>query len=177
MASKKTSDSFKGSLAKLSTGAFSGVTRDSIPQGFKQSVGINFGLPSSSQALYPTQSPGFNWGGLASSIASGGVSSVLGGSGLGSLGGIGTLISGISSLFAGGQKSLPALQLFQMPDAVNQTVHLTSASGSGATSPSINVHVQALDAQSFVTKSSDIAKAVKSAMLNSHSINDVVAEL
>ncbi len=178
MASKKTSDSFKGSLAKLSTGAFSGAKRDSISQGFKQSVGINFGLPSSSQALYPTQSSGVNWSGLASSVASGGVSSLLGsGSGLGSLGGIGTLISGISSLFGGGQKALPALQLFQLPDAVNQTVHLNSAGGSGATSPSIHVHVQALDSQSFVTKSNDIAKAVKSAMLNSHSINDVVAEL
>jgi hypothetical protein len=180
MASKKTSDSFKGSLAKLSTGAFSGAKRYGISQGFKQSAGMNFGLPSSPQALHPNlSSTGFDWSGLGKQLSSGnGISSLLGGgSGLASFGGIGSLISGISSLFGGGQKTLPALQLFQLPDAVNQTVHLNSASGSASTSPSIHVHVQALDSQSFVTKSNDIAKAVKSAMLNSHSLNDVVAEL
>lgn len=179
MANRNNSDSFKGNLAKLTTGAFSGTKRNGTSQGFKQSAGINFGLPSSPKALYPNLNSGFDWSGLAKQATSGGgITSLLsGGAGLASFGGIGSLISGISSLFGGGPKTLPALQLFQMPDAVNQTVHVGSSNASAAGSPSIHVHVNALDSQSFMAKSNDIANAVKSAMLNSHSLNDVVAEL
>lgn len=181
MANKKSSDAFNGSLAKLSTGVFSGIKANHTSQSFKESVGMNFGLPSSSSAaLYPNlNATGFNWSGLTKQATSGnGLASMLtGSSGLSSFGGIGSLISGISSLFGGGQKVLPPLQLFQMPDAVNQTVHVNNSQTGAASSPSIHVHVQALDSQSFVTKSNDIAKAVKSAMLNSHSLNDVVSEL
>jgi hypothetical protein len=56
----------------------------------------------------------------------------------------------------------------------------TAASGSGsgaATGPQINVTVQAMDAQSFMDRSSDIAQAVRSAMLNLSAINDVVNDL
>ncbi|HXE13039.1 MAG TPA: hypothetical protein VN633_13015 [Bryobacteraceae bacterium] len=176
MATRKHNDTFTGGLAKLTTGAFSGSTRTSI-SGFKPSAGLTFGKPSSSQALNPTSSSsGFNLGNLGKELSSGnGLAGMLS-SGLASFGGIGSLVSGISHLFGGGQKTLPALQLFQLPDAVNQTVHVNSANG-GAASPSINVHVQALDSQSFIARSNDIAKAVKSAMLNSHSLNDVVAEI
>ena len=54
-----------------------------------------------------------------------------------------------------------------------------SASGAtgGTTGPQITVNVQAMDAQSFLDRSSDIAQAVRSAMLNMSSINDVVNEL
>jgi hypothetical protein len=175
MATRKNSDTFTGGLAKLTTGVFSGSKRTNI-SGFKPSAGLTFGKPSSSQALNPTSSSsGFNWGSLGKELSSGnGLAGMLS-SGLASFGGIGSLVSGISHLFGGGQKSLPALQLFQLPDAVNRTVHINSANG--ASSPSINVHVQALDSQSFITRSNDIAKAVKSAMLNSHSLNNVVAEI
>jgi hypothetical protein len=176
MATRKNSDTFTGGLAKLTTGAFSGTKRTSI-SGFKPSAGLTFGRPSSSQALYPTSSSsGFDWANLGKQLSSGnGLAGMLS-NGLASFGGIGSLVSGISHLFGGGQKTLPALQLFQLPDAVNQTVHINNTNG-GASSPSINVHVQALDSQSFITRSNDIAKAVKSAMLNSHSLNDVVAEI
>jgi hypothetical protein len=175
MATRKNSDTFTGGLAKLTTGVFSGSKRTNI-SGFKPSAGLTFGKPSSSQALNPTSSSsGFNWGSLGKELSSGnGLAGMLS-SGLASFGGIGSLVSGISHLFGGGQKSLPALQLFQLPDAVNRTVHINSANG--ASSPSINVHVQAFDSQSFIARSNDIAKAVKSAMLNSHSLNDVVAEI
>lgn len=176
MATRKNSDTFTGGLVKLTTGVFSGSKRTGI-SGFKPSAGLTFGAPSNSQALYPTANGGgFDWGNLGKQLSSGnGVAGLLS-NGLASFGGIGSLVSGISHLFGGGQKTLPALQLFQLPDAVNQTVHVNSANG-GASSPSINVHVQALDSQSFITRSNDIAKAVKSAMLNSHSLNDVVAEI
>jgi len=44
-------------------------------------------------------------------------------------------------------------------------------------SPQITVNVQAMDARSFLDRSHDIAAAVRDAMLNSNSINDVVNDL
>lgn len=44
-------------------------------------------------------------------------------------------------------------------------------------SPQITVNVQAMDARSFLDRSSDIALAVRDAMLNMNAINDVVNEL
>jgi hypothetical protein len=53
--------------------------------------------------------------------------------------------------------------------------------GKGSTgapvSPQITVNVQAMDARSFLDRSHDIAAAVRDAMLNSNSINDVVNDL
>jgi hypothetical protein len=58
------------------------------------------------------------------------------------------------------------------------------SSGSGAPSgpsaapaPQITVNVQAMDSQSFLDHRSEIARAVRDAMLNSNSINDVVNDL
>jgi hypothetical protein len=42
---------------------------------------------------------------------------------------------------------------------------------------SILVQVQAMDSQSFLDHSNDIAAAVRQAMLNMHSVNDVIADL
>lgn len=43
--------------------------------------------------------------------------------------------------------------------------------------PSITVNVSAMDSQSFLDRSNDIASAVREAMLNLHPINDVIANL
>jgi hypothetical protein len=51
-----------------------------------------------------------------------------------------------------------------------------SAQGNG-TGQQITVNVQAMDARSFLDHSSEIAQAVREAMLNSSSLNDVVSEL
>ena len=53
------------------------------------------------------------------------------------------------------------------------------STGSSGSSPAhqITVNVQAMDAQSFLDHSNDIAQAVRQAMLNLSSINDVVNEL
>ena len=51
----------------------------------------------------------------------------------------------------------------------------SAAGGGGATQ--ITVNVQAMDSQSFLDHSDDIAQAVRAAMLNSNSINDVVNNL
>jgi hypothetical protein len=53
-----------------------------------------------------------------------------------------------------------------------------STGGTGSSpAPQITVNVQAMDAQSFLDHSNDIAQAVRQAMLNLSSINDVVNEL
>jgi len=49
--------------------------------------------------------------------------------------------------------------------------------GGGAAAPQITVHVQAMDARSFMDRSNEIALAVRDAMLNMNAINDVVNEL
>ena len=47
----------------------------------------------------------------------------------------------------------------------------------GVSAPQININVQAMDSKSFLDHSSEIAQAVRTAMLNLSSINDVVSEL
>jgi hypothetical protein len=53
----------------------------------------------------------------------------------------------------------------------------SSASSRASQSPQITVNVQAMDARSFLDRSSDIALAVRDAMLNLNAINDVVNDL
>ncbi len=52
-----------------------------------------------------------------------------------------------------------------------------ASNATAAAAPQINVTVQAMDARSFLDRSSDIAAAVRDAMLNMNSINDVVTDL
>ena len=52
-----------------------------------------------------------------------------------------------------------------------------SGSGSAPQAPQITVNVNAMDSQSFMDRSSDIANAVREAMLNMHPINEVIASL
>jgi hypothetical protein len=52
-----------------------------------------------------------------------------------------------------------------------------SSATSGAPAPQITVNVQAMDSRSFLDHSSEIAQAVRDAMLNLNSINDVVNDL
>jgi hypothetical protein len=102
------------------------------------------------------------------------------------------LVSLFSSLFGGGQSEQPApLTPYSMPQSLNlesttnyQNVvwgenGLPRGAGSGgASTPSqITVQVQAMDSQSFLDHSDDIAQAVRQAMLNMNSLNDVVSNL
>jgi hypothetical protein len=79
------------------------------------------------------------------------------------------------------QYGMPRLYTDATSGSTSQTGSLNgapapSAGGGGAGSP-INVTIQALDSQSFLDRSSDIAQAVRQAMLNSGAINDVVNDL
>jgi hypothetical protein len=46
-----------------------------------------------------------------------------------------------------------------------------------AQAPNITIHVQTMDSRSFLDNSDQIASAVREAMLNSHSLNDVIGEM
>jgi hypothetical protein len=123
--------------------------------------------------------------------AVGGAASSLGGLGL-----LSPLISGIASLF-GGSSTPAALPIYTPPSPVAISATLNSATPNAATSsgaagsatgasasasqaapaPQVTVNVTAMDSQSFMDHSTDIANAVREAMLNMHPINGVVASL
>jgi hypothetical protein len=117
--------------------------------------------------------------------------------------GLAPLIGGLVSLFSGGDAETPApLVKYALPQAIDFQAAQSngrvtdvdydqtgmartyaaragvSASGDGSGAASqITVNVQAMDARSFMDRSSDIALAVRDAMLNLNAINDVVNEL
>ena len=125
-------------------------------------------------------------GGVAGGIAS----SLFGGLGL-----LSPLISGIASLFGGNSTPAP-LPIYTAPSPVSINATLNSATpnaapdaNGGPSSQSaagslpapapaqVTVNVTAMDSQSFMDRSTDIANAVREAMLNMHPINGVVATL
>lgn len=121
----------------------------------------------------------------------------------GGLSAISPILSGIFSLFGGGGQSTPApLMPFTLPQPVSFQGGIDYGSGGGiapvdygqngqpraattqagaqatqAQAPQITVNVSAMDSRSFLDHRDDIAQAVREAMLNSSSLNDVVADL
>jgi hypothetical protein len=157
------------------------------------SMGLNFGKAPSS----PTASTSSSTGELTSLLkqtASSGLASALGGSfGLGSIGGLGSIISSITSLFGGKKTPLP-LVAFTLPKAQNETVSLgvnpartyqggmgqipnEKEQGAGIYNTSAAPNHGPLSGQWIEGQSAQIAQAVKTALLNSSSLNDVIAEI
>ena len=109
--------------------------------------------------------------------------------------GLSPLISGLASLFGGGGNAEPApLVPYVAPLPVNATAGIsgstagafavdTAAGGlpraqaAPSSNAQITVQVQALDSQSFLDHSQDIAQAVRLAMLTSTTLNDVIREV
>jgi hypothetical protein len=140
-----------------------------------------------------TTSGGSPGGGSSGPSIGGTLLDVLGG-GLG----LSPLISGLASLFGGsGDSSTPApLMKFELPPSIQANGGMSESGGQAfavdnpqnglpraapaggqASSPSqITVQVQAMDSQSFLDHSDDIAQAVRQAMLQSSVLNDVVRE-
>jgi hypothetical protein len=134
--------------------------------------------------------------GSSAASTAGNIASNLFGGGLGLLS---PLISGIEGLFGGGKSTPAALPIYTPPPPVAISAVLQAPapvsdrpSGGGTnmaqapavnpanqtnSAPQITVNVSAMDSQSFMDRSSDIANAVREAMLNMHSINDVVANI
>jgi hypothetical protein len=132
------------------------------------------------------------------STAGSAVSGILGGG----LGVLSPIVSGLLSLFGVGQSnSAPAPLPFYVPppsvqigDTLRAATPSVAFAGSAASigggtggaagnagasgaSPQVTVNISAMDSQSFMDRSNDIASAVREAMLNLHPINDVVASL
>ena len=115
----------------------------------------------------------------------------------GGLGFLSPVVSGLLSLFGVGSSNSAAspLPLYTPPPSVQISDALrtaapaiasvggssggrnSAAASSASAAPQITVNVSAMDSQSFMDRSSDIASAVREAMLNLHPINDVVASL
>jgi hypothetical protein len=113
--------------------------------------------------------------------------------GLGS--GLSPLISGLISLFGGGGSSqATAVTPYIQPLPVNLQAGFsgsTAGNASGvdygeggqprpttaAAAQQITVQVQAMDSQSFLDRSNDIAAAVRKAMLETSTLNDVIREV
>ncbi|HXE64156.1 MAG TPA: hypothetical protein VN519_11485 [Bryobacteraceae bacterium] len=109
------------------------------------------------------------------------------------LGLLGPLISGIAGLFGGGNSQPAPLPVYvppppvsidavlradsQAPLAGGQASVASAASSTPPAAANITVNVSAMDSQSLMDRSYDIASAVREAMLNLHPINDVVASL
>jgi hypothetical protein len=117
--------------------------------------------------------------------------------------GIGSLVSGIASLFGGeDQPSHPPAVKYALPAAL-QYQGAVSSSGAvssydyndrggiraidssqtpgGQASPAVSqqvvIQVNAMDSKSFMDHSDEIAQAVRAAILNSSSLNDVISEM
>lgn len=143
---------------------------------------IRFGRPSNSKTSVAQS--GSAWTTLLKQTISGGASSGLAGE-LSSLGGIGGLFSGIVGLFTSGKKSSPPpLVDFQLPSSVSKTVYVRSGGlsmreGNSSDSPvaSVTQSRQVDGSQHLQYQSAAIAQAVKTALLNSSSLNDVIAEI
>ena len=107
--------------------------------------------------------------------------------------GLAPLISGLAGLFGGHEQAAPPpLAVYAPPQplrfegAVQREAGFTdwaspepAGRGRAVTPvmPQITVQVNAMDSRSFLDHSQDIASAVRRAMLESHSLNDVVSDL
>jgi hypothetical protein len=119
---------------------------------------------------------------------------------VGMLTGAGPVITGLLKLFGGGGDDAPPRYSpipFSLPEQVSVEAGLASdrsfvdvgyaaqggprpTSGNPSASksaPQIQINVNAMDSRSFTDHSDEIARAVRDAMLRSHSLNDVVSEL
>jgi hypothetical protein len=132
-------------------------------------------------------SGGASVGGTVGSIAS----TVLGGGSI-----LSPIVSGLMSLFGGSDSSQTTTTIapFMLPAPVQYDGGITGGTPSQvvpvnygqsgqpraqATSPApqVNIQVNAMDSQSFLDRSDDIATAVKAALLSSHSLSDVISDL
>jgi hypothetical protein len=146
-------------------------------------------LQDNTQAITQSTSSKATGGSSVASTAESAASSFLGG-GLSSLS---PLLGGLLSLFGGGgSQTLARPAPYMLPSPIQSNAGLTS---SGAVAPvsygptgqaraqspggtsQVTIQVNAMDSQSFLDHSDDIAMAVKQAILNSSSLNDVISDL
>lgn len=178
----------KGATGSYKPPASTDLKSQSLNTAANVKAGMKFGSPSSNKVA---SSQGTSeWAKLLKQTASGGISSAFGGGLMSAIGGLGGLVSSIAGLFGGPKKTLAPLTLFQLPNSQAHTVFvnakstgnasLNSNSGnsnSGGVSVSSNASSKTGEGQSLQNQSAEIAQAVKQALLNSSSLNDVIAEI
>jgi hypothetical protein len=187
--------SSSGSLGNIGPGSGSSEVSDQLASLAAQITGLTSAQQEATSALQDntqavTQNTSAKSGsGSTAGTVEGAVSSVWGG-GLSSLS---PLIGGLLSLFGGGGgQTLATPWPYMLPWPVQSEAGVTaSAPGqvtpvsygstgqprAASSAPQVTIQVNALDSQSFLDHSDDIAMAVKQAILNSSSLNDVIAEL
>ena len=179
------------SSSTASTISASSMGLKTLPIGSDEKLtSIQFGKPSNNSTS--SSSGGSALTSLLSQTASGGVASVVGG-GLSSIAGLGGLVSQISNLF-GSKSAPPPLVLFSLPNSVQQTAYVGSngtsvyagdsvaqsakpTCGSGIyTSGGVGNNSNRVVTQAPADRAA-IAQAVKSALLTSSTLGDVITEL
>jgi hypothetical protein len=147
-------------------------------------------LQNNTQAVTQNTSSKTSGGSSVAGTVESAASSFLGG-GLSSLS---PLLGGLLSLFGGGGPTLVAPLPFMLPAPVQSQAGVTSSAPgqvlpvsygetgqpraqSANTSPQVTIQVNAMDSRSFLDHSDDIAMAVKQAILQSSSLNDVISNL
>jgi hypothetical protein len=147
-------------------------------------------LQDNTQAVTQNTSAKGSSGSSVAGTVESAASSFLGG-GLSSLS---PLLGGLLSLFGGGGQTPSAPAPFMLPAPVQSQAGLSPGapgqvtpvsygdtgqprSSSGSAAPQVTIQVNAMDSQSFLDHSDDIAMAVKQAILNSNSLNDVISSL
>jgi hypothetical protein len=191
MAANNASDSLTSLLRASGLGQSGSVGEQltSIGNQLEQLRATNDVMAQQTAALASPSSSGGSSGGVGGVLDT--VGSVIG-AGLG----VSPLISGLLGLFGGGDSSSgpPPVTPFVRPLPINVNAGFSDANGGGAfavdaaqsgspramtnTAPTqITVQVQAMDSQSFLDRSHDIAMAVRQAMLETTVLNDVIREV
>jgi hypothetical protein len=175
----------------LAVGDTTALLADVIAQAREQQSSSPAPIPTANQTQTGTQTGSNSSGSTAGTVATTMMEAQLG---------LPILIAGLLKVFGGGGSSTPPpLVKYAMPAAVDfQAVESQgqvsgldynqmgaprgyAAAGrsgtAGGGTPQITFNVQAMDARSFMDRSGDIAAAVRDAMLNLNSINDVVSDL
>ena len=136
--------------------------------GFNSRTASPINLGKASRAATKSLQSTSRWSNLLSATTSGGLAGRLSGV-AGFSGGIGSLISGLTSLLGGGTTTPPTLVAYGLPTSRQQTISV----GSSMSTPGVYGSASA----PFESQSDQIVRSVKQALLNSSSLNDVIAEL
>jgi hypothetical protein len=188
MASNNPSDSVTSLLHASSNGG----QLTSISEQLQVLRAINDALMQQSAAAMAGASTGGAGSGSGSAASS--VLEAIGGGLLSGGLGLSSMISGLTSLFGGGDgaSAPPVLTRYVQPLPIHLDAGFSDANGGsafgvdaaqggtpramtgGAAPAQVTIQVQALDSQSFLDHSNDIAMAVRQAMLETTVLNDVI---
>lgn len=190
MASNNPSDS----VTSLLRASSSGGQLTSISEQLQALQAINDALMQQSAAAVAGASTGGAGSGSGSGSAASSVLDAIGGGLLSGGLGLSSMISGLTSLFGGGDgvSAPPVLTPYVQPLPIHLDAGFSDTNGGsafgvdaaqggtpramtgGAAPAQVTIQVQALDSQSFLDHSNDIAMAVRQAMLETTVLNDVI---